>query len=318
MSADPKRQGSSGPTDAELRAAAPRDKAAREARVGVFVIAGLVGTLAALFLLTDPAAMRGRYILTTAMPDAGGIRRGDPVLMRGVNIGRVRRFEMTPAGMVDIDLEIEGEWEVPVDSRSHLAGAGLMGGQTMEIVRGASTELAADGDTILSSEQTAGILETAEGVGKTAGDVLVQVRKILDDTTVGSIKTSTTELEGLLTQLRAIATVQRTQLASLTESLNRSARGFEAAAGAGPDVARMAARADSAAETLRQTTLTLDRAMASLDVVLRRMADGEGTLGKLSKDDSLYVSLNRTVTEFGNLAVDLQKNPRKYVNLEIF
>ena len=48
---------------------------------------------------TDAATFRGRYIITTFVPNAGGIRRGDPVQMRGVNIGRVTDFQMVPDGV---------------------------------------------------------------------------------------------------------------------------------------------------------------------------------------------------------------------------
>jgi phospholipid/cholesterol/gamma-HCH transport system substrate-binding protein len=58
--------------------------------------------------------------------------------------------------------------------------------------------------------------------------------------------------------------------------------------------------------------------LGSLEVVLARMEAGEGTLGRLSQDDSLYVSLTRTITSIGVLAEDVQANPRKYVNLEVF
>src|SRR5687768_17118628 len=96
MKRDEPVRGQRGPTDEELRASMPRDKGARDLRVGIFVIAGVIAVLGALFLLTDPASLRGRYMLITAVSDAGGVRRGDPVLMKGVNIGRVRAFEMTP------------------------------------------------------------------------------------------------------------------------------------------------------------------------------------------------------------------------------
>jgi phospholipid/cholesterol/gamma-HCH transport system substrate-binding protein len=48
------------------------------------------------------------------------------------------------------------------------------------------------------------------------------------------------------------------------------------------------------------------------------MEAGEGTLGLLSKDDSLYVSLNRATEEIILLVADLRANPRKYLNLELF
>ena len=69
---------------------------------------------------------------------------------------------------------------------------------------------------------------------------------------------------------------------------------------------------------LNRTSVTLDRAATSLEAVMTRMNSGEGTLGRLSRDDSLYVSLNRAAAEIANLAADIRANPRKYVNLEIF
>ena len=318
MSQEQSVRGHKVPTDEEIRAAVPRDQAGRELRVGIFVAVGLLAVVVSLFLMTDPATLRGRYILVTSVADAGGIRKGDPVLMRGVNVGRVSDFAMTLEGSVDISLEIEGQWGIPKDSKTKLAGAGLFGGRNMEILQGESPEMAAAGDTITGTGQSGGVIESAEALGQTAEDVLAQVRKVLDDPTVNSVRASAADLQGLLVQLRSIATLQRDQLSVLTASLNRSAEGLEAAAGSGPDVANLVARADSAVTALSRTSGNLDRAVGSLDVVLRRMEAGEGTLGRLSKDDSLYVNLNRAAAEIGLLAADLRANPRKYVNLELF
>ena len=87
-----------GTDDAELRANLPRDKGTRQLRVGAFVIVGLVSFFIVLFLLTDPGTFRGRYDVFTRLGDAGGVRRGDPIQMRGVIIGRVSGFEMGSDG----------------------------------------------------------------------------------------------------------------------------------------------------------------------------------------------------------------------------
>ena len=318
MSQEQSVQGWNGNAEEELRAAIPRAQAGRELRVGIFVVAGLLAVVVSLFLMTDPATLRGRYIIVTPVADAGGIRKGDPVLMRGVNIGRVSDFEMTGEGDVDISLEIEGQWKIPVDSRTQLAGAGLFGGRNMVILHGTSPEMVAEGDTISGTGDAGGVIESAAALGETAEGVLSQILKVLDEPTVNSVRSSAGELEGLLVQLRSIATLQRDQLATLTASLNRAATGLEDAAGAGQDVARLIARTDSTVGVLHRTSMTLDRAVGSLDVVLGRMEAGEGTLGLLSKDDSLYVSLNRATTEIGLLVADLRENPRRYLNLELF
>jgi len=318
MSEEQRVRGGNGYAEQDLRAAIPRDEAGRELRVGIFVLVGLLAIAVSLFLMTDPATLRGRYVIVTPVSDAGGIRNGDPVLMRGVNIGRVSGFAMTMEGKVDILLEIDGQWRIPSDSRTQLAGAGIFGGRDMVILYGESLEMVADGDTIAGSEQTGGMIASAEALGQTAEGVLGQIFKVLDDPTVNSVRSSASELEGLLVQLRSIATIQRDQVTTLTASLNRAAIGFEAAAESGPDIARLVARTDSAVVVLHRTSTTLDRTVGSLEVVLGRMEAGEGTLGLLSKDDSLYVSLTRATTELGLLVADLRANPRKYLNLELF
>ena len=80
------------PTDAELLAAVPRKATGRQARLGLFVIVGLLSFVTVLYWMTDPATFRGRYMLVTTMEDAGGVRGGDPVSMKGIIICRVHDF----------------------------------------------------------------------------------------------------------------------------------------------------------------------------------------------------------------------------------
>ena len=87
---------------------------------------------------------------------------------------------------------------------------------------------------------------------------------------------------------------------------------------AGPDIANAIARADSAMATLVATGESLDAATSSLSVILERVERGEGTLGRLSTDESLYVSLNDAAESLNSLLMDLQANPNKYINISIF
>src|SRR6266850_1011266 len=126
------------PDDEEEPPVAPPSRGADQAVwVGFFLVVGIIAIFAALFILTDAAFFRGRYIVSTVVTDAGGIRRGDPVQMRGVNIGRVQRFKISKDNVV-ISLELEGEYKVPVDSHVELKSGGLLGGTVAEIVPGDS------------------------------------------------------------------------------------------------------------------------------------------------------------------------------------
>ena len=71
----------------------------QELWVGLFVIIGTLTTVYLLLTLTDAAMFRGRYIVSSTVKDASGVRKGDPVQMRGVGIGRVQKFVIFSGGV---------------------------------------------------------------------------------------------------------------------------------------------------------------------------------------------------------------------------
>jgi len=303
-------------SDEELLSAVPRERGPKEARVGVFVLVGLLSFLIVLFWMTDPSTFRGRYKIVTTVDNAGGVRSGDPVQMYGINLGRVSGFEMTEPGIVHITLEIEGEWEIPRNSRTIFGASGIFGGRTLVVEPGDSDQMLQDWDTIPGEGASGGgLLGSVDEMSGQAGTVLERLTALLDTGTVSNVRGSARELEVLLTELSAIADEQRGALRDLSQSLGRSAEGLEAAS---PDVARAAARADSTMATLQTTSRTLDEAVGSLQAVLARMDAGEGTLGRLSTDEALYANLNAAAESLNAFLIDLQANPGRYISLSIF
>lgn len=306
-------------SDEELQRALPRESGANYARVGAFVFFGLISFVIVLFWMTDPATFRGRYKVVTTVSNAGGVRAGDPVQMYGLNLGRVRDLEITSPGTVHITMEIEGRWEIPQDSRTAFGASGIFGGRTLEIEPGQSSQMLQPWDTIPGEDAGGeGLLGSMDELSGQAGTVMNRLTALLDEETVESVQGSAREMETLLSELSAIADEQRGGLLELTQSLRRSAAGLEDAAEAGPEIARAIARADSAMAALQTTSRTLDAAAVSLREMMGRIERGEGTLGRLSTDEALYVNLNNAALSLNALLLDLQENPRKYISISIF
>lgn len=316
MSEETKMERGSGPSDRELDEAVPEDTGAHHLRVGIFVLLGGLTFMILLFLLTDPALFRGRYVITTEVANAGGLRPGDPVQMRGVNVGRVRGFTLQ-GDDVTIGLEIDGEWDIPQDSHARLTPTGLLGGRVVEVVPGESARALDDGDHLPGRAQ-AGVVGAAEGLTAQAETVMQRVESLLSEPTIEGVHGSVREMESLLRSLSELTRTQSREVARLTESLNRSARGLEAAAAGGEDVARAAARADSALIRLNTASGRLSEASEALRTVLGRIERGEGTLGQLTTDDALYQNLNEAAQAVTRLADDIRTNPQRYVNLTVF
>jgi phospholipid/cholesterol/gamma-HCH transport system substrate-binding protein len=290
--------------------------------VGLFVLVAAAIGLTLLFTLTDAALFRGRYIISTVVPDAGGIRRGDPVQMRGVNIGRVLQFRIAREG-VTIRLEIEGEYPIPSDSKVALKSAGLLGGMVADVEPGTSTQRLRNGDAIPGTAEPA-LMNTAKVIADSTQTLLDRMKATLTDETVtgikktvGSMEKGTAEMDALAKDLRTIASEQRGELKTLTASLRRAAEGVEKAA-TRPELERAIARLDAVTAEMEKATASLSRASSSLEAVMGRVERGEGTLGKLSKDDALYADLTDASKSLNALLEDLRKNPKRYVKLSLF
>jgi phospholipid/cholesterol/gamma-HCH transport system substrate-binding protein len=302
-------------TEDELMTAIPARSANREVKVGAFVLVGVAMFLTALFTLTDVGMFRGRYYVTTHIENAGGMRRGDPVQMRGVNIGRVNSFRMVPDG-VSVRMELYNDYRVPADSRVLVRSSGLLGGMVVEVIPGVSAERASEGEELPGSVE-AGLMESAAGTGSRADVVLDRLALLLSQQNIGSVGQSTAELQALLTELSGLAAQQRQDLAVITSSLGRSAAGLERVT-AGPELARTVVQLDSLTARLDQAAITLHSASGSLDTVLGRMERGEGTLGQLSASDSLYANMNTTVAALNALITDIRTDPRRYFSVSVF
>lgn len=308
-------RGSGRLTEQELLSALPARSANREIKVGIFVVLGVLAFLLALFTLTDVGTFRGRYYVSTVVESAGGMRRGDPVQMRGVNIGRVTEFDMVPGG-VAVELELYDQYRVPEDSRVLVRSSGLLGGMVVDVVPGASDDPVNEGD-VLAGGLAPGVLDAAAGLGGQAEVVLERVDALLSQRTVGAVGESAVELQLLLAELNALAREQREELAAVSTSLRRSAAGVERAT-AGPELERSVDRIDALTARLDETTATLARASSSLEAVLGRMERGEGTLGMLSASDELYVNMNSAADGLRELIADIRRDPRRYLNVSVF
>jgi phospholipid/cholesterol/gamma-HCH transport system substrate-binding protein len=302
-------------TERELERVTPPAAGSREVRVGIFVILGIFGVLGLLFLLTDPGTFRGRYNLVTEVENAGGVRKGDPVQMRGVNIGRVHDFDLVDDGVV-IVLEINGQWRVPADSRSRLAGVGLLGGRTVEILPGTS-EASLPAGASLPGEATSDLSDLASVIGTEAEEILDRMRSLLDDTTVEALRGTAADARRLAQDLTEVVEEQRAELAAALASVRRSAEGVEEVA-TSPELARSLARADSTLARLNLAGARLDEVSTSLSVVVSRIERGEGTLGLLSTDETLYRNLVGASASLEALLEDVRENPGRYVRLRIF
>lgn len=295
----------------------------QELWVGLFVIIGSLVTLYLLLTLTDAALFRGRYIVSSLVKDATGVRKGDPVLLRGVNIGRVQKFVMR-GQQVELYLEIEGEYStIPTDSRVELASAGMLGGMVARVIPGNGASLAVNG-SVLTGAVPETLQDQFEGIATEGKKTMTRVQDLLSEAMVADTHSSIKELDGLLKRLTSIASEQQKELKALTASMRAASENVEKATSR-EEIDKAMKRLDSLTASAERTSKTVENSTKALDAVLGRIQRGEGTLGKLSTDEALYTNMNKTLesvnatsVEMKNLLADLKANPKKYLKVSVF
>ena len=77
-------------------------------------------------------------------------------------------------------------------------------------------------------------------------------------------------------------------------------------------------RVDSLSNNITQLTNELSHATASLNGILEKANRGEGTLGRLASDTTLYNDLHRALNAMTDLLTDLKERPGRYLHVKVF
>lgn len=314
-------------TDGDANLPKPVRRSESAAWVGLFLIIGVTAVLAILFAMTEPAMFRGRYIVTTKLGNAGGVRRGDAVQMRGVPIGRVLTERMDEVGGkitgVALRLEIEGEYKVPKDSHVELKSGSFVQGMVVDMVPGTSSEYLKDGDVIPGSSGAA-LGDMTADLSKKVDATLTRVQQLLDDATINNVHSSTADLAATIRELNKTVAAERDSLHTLMASLNRSSASVEKVTG-GPELERSVKRVDDMTARMSDVTTSLQASSKSLETLIARLERGEGSLGKAAQDPALYDNLNeaarnvsQATTNLNKLTEEIRRNPKKYLKLSVF
>ncbi len=167
-----------------------------------------------------------------------------------------------------------------------------------------------------------GLLDDTETLGEKGQIALDRIAELLSPENLDAFGGSAEGLNTVLDDFSDILKAESANVAELIESLNRAADGLVDMTGGGAelgeDLASAVAAADSLMGRLNATSESIGRAAASLETILARIEKGEGTLGQLSVNDTLFTNLAAAAESARLLMDDIRENPNRYINVSIF
>jgi phospholipid/cholesterol/gamma-HCH transport system substrate-binding protein len=84
------------------------------------------------------------------------------------------------------------------------------------------------------------------------------------------------------------------------------------------DLREAAADLRSVMAAARANEASLIRVLQAADSLMMKLQAGNGTLGMLASDSTLYRETTKTVIQFRELLTDIQAHPRKYLKISVF
>ena len=136
-------------------------KYSKEAVVGIFVVIGLV-CIGYMTVKLGNVGFFGdnTYSLFAKFSTVTGLREGNPVIMLGLDIGKVEKFTMDQENQqVEVHFKINKGIEVYDDAIASIKTEGLIGDKYVAIDPGGGGDLLANGDTITDTNSPTDIMD---------------------------------------------------------------------------------------------------------------------------------------------------------------
>jgi phospholipid/cholesterol/gamma-HCH transport system substrate-binding protein len=185
----------------------------------------------------------------------------------------------------------------------------------------------------------------ASRIAGDVGDITQRIGQAFDSTALKHLQQSVKDLAAISGRLASFATSQTDRMdrvgrnvATTSDAFAGVARTFEGAVArldtatsdnqladilnnsrsSSADIRQAAADLRSVMAAARSNQASLVRVLQAADSLMSRIQSGNGSLGMLATDSTLYRETTRTVIQFRELLADIQAHPKKYLKISVF
>ncbi len=297
----------------------------KEIKTAILVIAALLLVIFGYNYLKGNNLLDKSKILYAKYDNVEGLAPSSQVTINGLPVGRVMSIDFADSsGKLVVKFVVEKDFEFSNNSLARVYGGGLIGGKSLAIIpsyekgRNAKT-----GDT-LPGEMGEGIMELVNErltplqnqVEKVIGDtdsLLVNVNSVLDRDTRANLRDAIANFTAASREMKGISKSVNGLLASNQDKFDRTITNLDKMSG------NFATLSDSLSKIqMGQMVADLEKTIADFQELSNKLNSPEGTVGKLLNDDQLYLNLDRTANQMGDLLQDMKLNPKRYVHFSLF
>jgi phospholipid/cholesterol/gamma-HCH transport system substrate-binding protein len=297
---------------------------------------GFLALLAFLILYFGFNFLKGNDVFSSARiyyveyENVDGLMVSNQVMVNGIEVGKVKKVEIQPtkANKILVTLRFSQDIVIPDKTVAVLSDGALLGGKIIRLRLEGKGNLAED--SYLKGETEVGVTallkERAIPVIANADSLLVSFRQISDKfdhtgTYLNTLlKTSNETVSNINGSVNGIVADNKANIAQISSNMKTlSTDLIETEKQLRPLLTKFNTVADSLnALKIGKTLKEVDATVISLKKIVQGLERGEGTAGKLIKNDSLYLGLNKTIVDLDKLLLDFRLQPKRYIGISVF
>ncbi|MEG0927705.1 MULTISPECIES: MlaD family protein [Chryseobacterium] len=309
-------------------------KFSKELKAGVITLLAIVGFVLLFQFMKGKSLFTTDNIFYAKYDNVEGLAQSSAVSINGLKVGQVDKIIPRTAkdGKISfiVKITVDNKFEFSKNSTLEIFEPGLMSGKEMRVNLVYGGVQAKDGDTLMGAFKLGMMGSLSSQVGPVKDQLQVVLHRV----------------DSLMTNANQLVDAQnRAEIKALLSNLNKTVGALETTAGSvnslvGHNDPKLQKVLDDASLTMQSGKVTLDKygnlaqsidtkqlntTIANLDATVGKLNQviggidkGEGSLGKLMKDEQLYNNLNSASSNLNSLIEDMKANPKRYINFSVF
>ncbi len=303
-------------------------KLSSEAKLGLTLILSLFVLIWGINYLKSRNIFSSKYNLVAFYEEVNGLEESAFITMNGFKIGSVSHIEFDTGEEIPftVQLELDKKYRLKKGSIAEIYSSDLLGTMALRIIASDGSSFYNDGDTIAGNIEysmitslmndikpiTANLAAAIQTLDSTASAITSLVQDPSIDNTLNNLSQvsnglredfeDTGDIGLIIANLKEVTELIKAQSGAVVKSMQNI-----------EDISTdlSSAHLDSLVAELTQTSKNLSLLTGTIN-------SGEGTVGKLIHEDSLYDQLNILLFDLDSLIRDINADPKKYVSFSLF
>ncbi|WP_435139686.1 MlaD family protein [Formosa sp. A9] len=301
-------------------------KITREVKTAILVIAGVIFFIFGFNYLKGENLLDSSRIFYVVYDNVEGLTPSTPVTVNGFKIGNVKSISIQEdqSASLLVEMVINHDYTFSKNSTAELYDTSLIGGKAIAIVPAFdNAEIAKDKDYLKASkksgltdivgEKLAPLQEKIEAMADNADSLLVSLNDVFDEKTKQNLKDAVAGLNETIVSFKATSNSLNGILTENKENISGTLNNLNHAS---TNISNLTDSLSTA--NISEMVANIEKTLASFNGVLTDLDQGNGSMGKLLKDDDLYNNLEGATLQLEQLLQDLKLNPKRYFHFSVF